>query len=405
MNVMLKVRSNAPAVSDTAPGLKADMKKRCVFVGPAAERYRGGIAQFSSRLAVELSVQNEVRHLSWSRLYPSMLISRELRAGERQERRGMDVDYKLDIMNQRTWKECADHILDFRPDFTVLTWSHPIHALVYSSMLHRLRRFPGRTGTVVFICHNVLPHESFPGAAHLTRFCLSRADRLITHSTACAEKARALLREEQQVRTLFHPLHDEFVVNRAHARAAWAPPAVLNLLFFGTIRRYKGLDVLLQALPEILRRYENVHLTIAGEPFFQGNRLLQGIFGEDILPTVRRLGLAKHVSLELRYIPDAELPGLFYRADLVVFPYRAASQSGSLSLAYSFGKPVIASRTGGFLDSVREGDTGYLAAPEDPQALAEAILRFVERPIASAEVCAATQRMSWANYAAGLLQE
>lgn len=142
-----------------------------------------------------------------------------------------------------------------------------------------------------------------------------------------------------------------------------------RLLFFGTIREYKGLDVLIDALPRVAASDPGVSLTIAGEPF---------IAVENLKQRATQTGVADRIEWKLGYVSDPEVARLLGQCDLVVLPYRNATQSGVVPLAYEFDIPVVATRVGGLEEVVIPGETGYLVPPDDPGALAEAILQFLK---------------------------
>ena len=177
------------------------------------------------------------------------------------------------------------------------------------------------------------------------------------------------------------------------------------MLFFGIVRRYKGVDTLLHALRLLLEEKKNFHLTIAGEIFSKSSRIPFGFSGPrlDLESMIQELGLKEHVTLDLRYIPNSEVAGLFEKSDLAIFPFRSISQSGSLMVAYSFNKPVIVTDLGAFRDSVVEGGTGYFAKAEDHESLANAIIRFMEHPISPASIKEVSRNYSWEKYAETIL--
>jgi glycosyltransferase involved in cell wall biosynthesis len=376
---------------------------RCVFIGPSSERHKGGVAQFSSRLAHELAAHGETLFISWSEIYPSFLISRTLKDSESAHTtKTMPAQFLLSCINPLTWQRCLEQICQYQPQLVIFTWIHPVHAPVYLFLARKLKR--KINAEIVFICHNILPHELLPGLRHLTKLCLSQADRLVVHSSTLAEQARLLVEKKIKITPLFLPLHDFFTTNNEPPEA-WTSNRALNMLFFGLIREYKGVDVLLQAVALVRSEFPMIHLTIAGEVFYD-NSLVCRLWrrSKKGLPQlVRKLALEKNVALDLRYIPDSEVAGFFEKADLVVFPFRSVSQSGSLTVAYSFAKPVIASAMDGFFDVVAEGKSGYLAAPGDPRALADAILRFIAQPLSPIHVREAAQALSWERYVSALL--
>lgn len=365
-------------------------------MGPDRELYRGGIAQFTSELAEELSRSWEVTFVSWSRLYPSRWIDRTQSHDPSADATGRVVARRvLSISNPLTWYSFAKLAAEASPRLVVLTWIHPIHAPVFLALRPLLRRNTG--AEIVYLCHNVLPHESFPGARLLARMVLRGADRLVVHG---AEQRR--LAEElggRGITALNLPLHDFFTPSssRLDDQPKTGRPA---LLFFGAIRDYKGVDLLLRAMPTVLNDFPEAHLTIAGEPFFS-----RGETAKNLQRLIKGLGIESSVTTIFRYIEDREISALFGAADVAVFPYRSASQSGALTVAYAHGVPVIAGRVGGLGDVVAEGTSGYLVEPNNVEALAHGILKFTRSPISRESVTAYAERFSWSGYIRGLVAD
>ena len=212
------------------------------------------------------------------------------------------------------------------------------------------------------ICHNVLPHERRPGDVPLTRALLSRAGTVITHSAAQAAQARDLA-PGAAVRTVTMPPHlpDTGPEDHDAERARWPAPAHCRLLFFGIVRPYKGLDVLLRALAGAPSR---VTLTVAGE-FWGGTSETERLIAE--------LGLAGRVTLRPGYVPARQIPALFAAADALVMPYREATASQNALLAFAHGVPVITTTAGALAESVRDGVDGLTCAPGDAEDLLRAL--------------------------------
>jgi len=240
----------------------------------------------------------------------------------------------------------------------------------------------------VMIADNLIPHEARPFDRAFTRMVTARTDAYLVMSEAVEADLERLVPGAAH-RRVPHPVYAHFADPRGRAAAREALGLTGDvLLFFGFVRRYKGLDVLLEALPRVRAR-RDVTLVVAGE------------FYEPVAATrdrIARLGLEGAVRLLDRYIPDEEVGALFAAADCAVLPYRAATQSGVVLAAYAAGCPVISTRVGGLPEVVEEGVTGHLVPPEDPEALAQAILEFFARGGRARYepgVRAAAERYSW----------
>jgi glycosyltransferase involved in cell wall biosynthesis len=251
-------------------------------------------------------------------------------------------------------------------DLAVFAYLTPLQAPPYLAIMSRL----GRTPKTAVICHNVLPHERRPGDVALTRALLRHADTVLTHSAAQAAQARELA-PGTTVRTVTMPPHlpatrpQTQATERAEVSVpAHTPlpgpadaPAPTRLLFFGIVRPYKGLDVLLRALAQAPPQ---VTLTVAGE-FWGDSTEMDNLIAE--------LGLAGRVTVRPGYVPADQIPALFGAADALVMPYREATASQNALLAFAHGVPVITTTAGALADQVRDGVDGLTCAPDDEKDL------------------------------------
>ena len=302
-------------------------------------------------------------------------------------------------------------------DLVVFAYLTPLQAPPYLAIMAGLGR-PARTAV---ICHNVLPHERRPGDVPLTRALLSRADTVITHSAAQAAQARDLA-PAATVRTVAMPPH--LPATRPKPRAPngprYPPPrpprrparqtprpnrplplpapaepsAPTRLLFFGIVRPYKGLDVLLRALAQAPA---HVTLTVAGE-FWADTTEMDNLIAE--------LGLADRVTLRPGYVPADEIPALFGAADALVMPYREATASQNALLAFAHGVPVITTTAGALAEPVRDGVDGLTCAPGDTEDLLRALKEFSDPQVARrlrAGIPAVDPERGWAGYLRVLL--
>jgi glycosyltransferase involved in cell wall biosynthesis len=359
---------------------------KIALVGPA-HPYKGGGARHTTELAHRLAATgHDVIIESWRAQYP-----RRLYPGQQ------TVDVPEGEPYPRTHRRLAWYRPDgwlaegrrLRPaDLVVFAYLTPLQAPPYLAIMAGLRR---RARTAV-ICHNVLPHERRPGDVPLTRALLSRADTVITHSAAQAAQARDLA-PAATVRTVVMPPHlpgQNHDTERSEVSApapnvpldpavplaqadssdpavplapAGAPTAV-RLLFFGIVRPYKGLDVLLRALAQAPA---HLTLTVAGE-FWADTTEMDNLIAE--------LGLADRVRLRPGYVPADEIPALFGAADALVMPYREATASQNALLAFAHGVPVITTTAGALAEPVRDGVDGLTCAPGDTEDLVRVLKEF-----------------------------
>jgi len=331
--------------------------RRLAVVGPYPP-YRGGIAQFTAALHSALEAEGHtVTGISFSRQYPGWLFpgrSQEVPTGA--EAAAPDARRQLDSLRPWTGIRAARAAASSgATELIFMVWM-PFFAPLYL-LAARAARNRGMTTTA--IVHNALPHEKQPLARPLMRALLRRMDRIITLTQSEAARCGRLAgRDADSITVSPHPVYDHFgaAMEPAAARRilSWPPEGACGLLFFGLIRRYKGLDLLLRALGALYRRSPGApdfSLMIAGE-FYEKERMYRDL--------VVREGLSDKVEICAQYIPDGEVAALFSAADLVVQPYRKATQSGVVQTAFHFGCPVVVSDAGGLADMVRDGEDGMV---------------------------------------------
>ena len=345
-----------------------DPPKRIVLVGPAYP-YRGGIAHFAETMYRDLThAGHEVTVVTFRRQYPAFLFP-----GHSQfEAPGTPAPFEalrlIDTLNPLSWRDTARRIAAISPDLVVIAYWMPFFALAFSAIARALRRRGIRT---VAILHNMLPHERHPGDRWLSRLFLGSCDGFVVMSSSVERDVHAL-RSSALVERIEHPTYDLFgaPLPRDEARRRLdLPPDVPVLLFFGFIRKYKGLDVLLASMPAVVERLPDVRLVVAGESYDAM---------DEALDVVRRHGLEPHVRFDMTYIPADTVPAYFGAADVVVQPYRSATQSGVAQIAFHFEKPLIVTDVGGLAEVVPHERAGFVVPPADAPALAAAIVRFFE---------------------------
>jgi glycosyltransferase involved in cell wall biosynthesis len=322
-------------------------------VGPT-HPYKGGIAQYTTAMAHELAAAgHEVRLESWSHQYPRLLYPGQLTVTEPELPPFPGTLRRLSWRRPDSWYACGRRLRDC--DVVVLVTATPIQMPAYLGIFAGLGH--RRTTRVVAQCHNVLPHERRPSDVRLMRGVLSRVDGVLVHTAEQAKIAKSLT-DKPVVAEHMAPI----VV--ASGVPATSDEVFRRLLFFGIVRPYKGLDVLLRAMAA---GPDGVSLRVAGE-FWGGPEETERLIGE--------LELAPRVELRPGYVDACDVPGLFADVDALVLPYRTATASLNAFLAFAHERPVIATRVGTVEQDVRDGVDGVLCAPDDVKSLAEALRRF-----------------------------
>jgi glycosyltransferase involved in cell wall biosynthesis len=370
------------------------MTRRICLVGPAYP-FRGGIAHFTSALARTFAAHHDVFVANFKRLYPGFLFPGKTQFDESGNPFDVDSRRLIDTLNPASFWQTARAIHDFRPDCVIFQWWHPFFAPAYRTIIFFLSKLG--TTNIVFLCHNVLPHESSPVDRWLIRIAFHPVKSFLVQSTEDRDNLLRL-RRGARVRVQPHPIYDIFrrgARSREQARAELGVDGPM-LLFFGLIRPYKGLGILIDAFAQSLEHTE-ARLFIVGE------------FYEDKAPYVERinrLGIAKRVTIVDRYVPNEDVETYFLASDVVILPYLSATQSGITQIAFAFDKPVIVTAVGGLPDVVEDGKTGFVVPPANPGALAAAIGKFYEAGDPArweAAVRAAKGRFSWERCREALL--
>lgn len=338
------------------------------LIGPAPP-LRGGIAHYNAQLAAEFATRHQVTLISFSRQYPSLLFPGRTQFEPDSPAPAMTAEALLDSINPLSWLRAGRRAADLSPDLIVVHWWNPFFGPCIGTTVRVAKR--RSRAPVAFVCHNVTPHEPFPATRHLTSFALASGDAWLAHSETVRRDLESL-QLRGPILPIPYPAGRGFgsLIDRDEAKSRLGLSGNV-LLFFGLIRRYKGLPHLLEALPLVLRTLDCT-LLVVGE-FYEGR--------DSCVKQIDALGLASNVRTVDRFVSDQEVGLYFSAADLVVLPYESATQSAIIPIAFAFERPVIATRVGGLPEAVRDGETGLLVQPRNPTALAEAIIRFYEEKL------------------------
>lgn len=337
-----------------------------LIIGPMFP-WRGGIAHHSASLAEHLKTRHRVEAVTFSRQYPKLFFPGTSQYDTGGHPPSIPVHQWIDSINPFTWLRTASRIRKLKPDLLIFAYSIPFFGPAYG-VIAALTRWKTKTKTL-FFCHNVLPHEKRIGDTFFAKFAFAFADFFFLQSHTLEQDLR-LLQPTAKFAVAPHPLHETIgkAIPTMEARKLLGISAKRVILFFGYVRKYKGLMTLLDAMTTINKNLNgDILLLVAGE-FYESIATYQ--------QKVHELGLEQHIRFHAQYVPHDEVPLFFSAADVVVLPYRSATQSGIVPMAYNFDKPVIATKVGGLAEVVIDGKTGFLVPPNDPAALANAVSRF-----------------------------
>lgn len=382
------------ALGDSMAETTTAPSPRITVVGPVYP-HRGGIAHYTACMARALSESGcAVQLISFRRLYPRWLFPGKSQFDPSSRPVEFPSERILSPLNPLTWLVALRAIARFSPDLVVLAWWHSWFFPLTVFMLGWLRWVQRRRA--VLLCHNIGSHDHRV-ADSLAWPILSRLP--YGHIVHQSDGPRRILALNAKARVVCspHPVYETFcddAVTRDEARRRLnLDPAAEVCLVFGLVRRYKGLDIAIEATGLLRDQRSLLRLIVAGEfyePRDPYDRMIQ------------RLGLAGRVVVHNRYVPNEEVAAYFRAADLLVAPYRDASHSGVVQIAHGFGLPVVATDVGGMKDLVRDGETGLLVRAVDAKALAEAIGRFFDQGLAAdfrRNIVKEKNRFSWSALA------
>ena len=336
------------------------------IIGPA-HPLRGGLATFDQRLAREFIHQGDFCVIySFSLQYPSILFPGTSQYTDEPAPEGIKIYTLINSINPLNWWNVGRQIARAKHDIVLVRYWIPFMGPALGTILRQVRK--NKHTRIIGLADNVIPHEKRPGDTMFTRYFLKSCDAFITMS----DKVMADLRTfepSKPARVVAHPLYDNFgdsIAKQEARQKLGLKETDKIILFFGFIRQYKGLDLLLEAMGDPRIREAGTKLLVAGE------------FYEDEKPyreSIERLGIGDLLILHTHFIPDSGVVNYFCAADLVVQPYKNATQSGVTPLAYHFEKPMVVTNVGGLPSLVPDHKAGLVCSPE-PEAIASAILEY-----------------------------
>jgi glycosyltransferase involved in cell wall biosynthesis len=339
---------------------------KVVIIGPA-HPLRGGLATFNQRLAREFMLSgNDCSIYSFSLQYPSFLFPGKTQYTDEPAPEGITIHTVVNSINPFNWIKIGNRLKKEKPDIIIVRYWLPVMGPALGTILRRVRR--NKHTRIVCIADNIIPHEKRPGDKPFTKYFLKSCDAFITMSEKVMSDLRTF-EKTKPAQLVQHPLYDTFgdIISKTEARKHLGLAENEKIvLFFGFIRKYKGLDLLFDAMRNL--KNSGIKLLVAGE------------FYEDDKPykeQIEKNGISDQLILRTNFIPDSEVKDYLCAADAVIQPYRNATQSGVTPLAYHFEKPMIVTNVGGLPSLVPHNKVGLVVEP-DPLAVANGILQFYQ---------------------------
>jgi glycosyltransferase involved in cell wall biosynthesis len=343
------------------------MNQKVIIIGPA-HPLRGGLASFDERLARQFQQQNfDTTIYTFSLQYPDFLFPGTTQYSSEPAPTDIKIKVCINSINPLNWIKVGNELRILKPDMIVVRYWLPLMGPCLGTILKIVKR--NKFTKVVCIADNVIPHEKRFGDKPFTQYFVQPINAFVTMSAKVLSDLKSFT--NKSAKQIVHPLYDNF--GEALPKNVAREKLGLNsddkiILFFGFIRKYKGLDILLEAMHDERMKNANIKLLIAGE-FYEDRKLYDDLIAE--------LNIADQLILRTEFISDSEVAYYLSAADFVIQPYRNATQSGVTPLAYHFEKPMLVTNVGGLPDLVPDGKVGLIAEP-DATSIATQILKLYE---------------------------
>lgn len=428
---------------------------KIVCFGPGP-RFKGGIANYNTSLAKTLDAEtdHEIHIVSWTQQYPSIIPRKFEDTSSKtdfMEGSSIQIHYLTNYNNPFSWLQTAQFIAGLKPDKVIFQWAIAIQGLPMGVIARKLSMMSSTE--VIFDLHFVQQKEGSKIDDLCTQYGIKPAHTYLTHSYKTVDELKSLfpnqrfIVNESGVRTgdntettketssgktvikLYHPVYDLYAPDPAFNVEAFKKELGLNkhvFLFFGFIRKYKGLHMAIEAFSEVAKTREDVSFLICGEEFWTTldpnkwttklkNILFSGLkmilLSKDSdeqnyrpLERIKSLGIEDRTVIINTFIPNEDVHKYFQVADSSILFYETATPSGVESLTYNFELPILATEVGHFPETIKDGYNGYLADATNIELMAQIMLKSIDQPIERKHVRKAAEKMSWTNYVQAILK-
>lgn len=361
---------------------------KITILGPA-HPYRGGIAALNERLAKELvSEGHDVNIVSFTLQYPSFLFPGKTQFSDHVEKFSFPVTREVNSVNPLNWIKVGTRLKKQKPDLLLVRFWIPFMAMSLGTICRLVSK--NKHTKIISIADNIIPHEKRPGDNFLCNYFINSTDGFITMSESVLVDLKKFNKNKPGILSP-HPIYDHY--GKIELREIALKKVNLSdnyryVLFFGFIRDYKGLDLLLNALADPFFRDNNIKLIVAGE-FYTDHSVYMNL--------ISKLKINDLVELRTDYIPNSDVPNYFNSADIIAQPYKSATQSGVTQISYHFNKPMLVTNVGGLPEIVPHLKAGYVVNP-DPEEIKDALIDYFSNNRLNeftANVIIEKERFSW----------
>jgi len=352
--------------------LVQDTKKKIIIIGPAYP-YRGGNALFVTQTFDVLKNDFDVKIFNYKLLYPSLLFP-----GTTQfDKSKMQVfkvpsERLVNSISPLNWYKVAKRIIKEKADLIIFDWWHPFFGFCHGVISSLIKK--EYSNKILFITENVVSHEANRIDKFFTKIGLRNASMFLALSKNVEEELERFVKGSKIFRSEL-PIYDCYKSDDISELSKFKSQLGINkddqvILFFGYVRKYKGLDILLKAFPKILQKFPNTFLLVVGE-FYDNPNIYFELIDE--------LNILERVKVINQFVANEEVAKYYLASDVVVLPYRSATQSGILNVAYGFNKPVIVTNVGGLAEFVIEGKTGYVIKPDSEDEIVKGYKKYISK--------------------------
>jgi glycosyltransferase involved in cell wall biosynthesis len=372
------------------------MNKKVIIIGSAWPLRAGGLATFNERLAKQFIQEGfDTSIYTFSLQYPSFLFPGSTQLSNEPAPTNLKIKACINSINPLNWLNVGNELRKLKPNYIVVRFWMPFFGPCLGTILRIVNR--NKFTQIICIADNVIPHEKRLGDKVLTKYFFSSIHRFVTMSEKVNEDLKTFTQKPSI--NIVHPIYDNFgdIVTKEEARKYLDLPVNEKIiLFFGFIRKYKGLDLLLEAMNDIRIKEANIKLLIAGE--FYDNK-------EEYETIISKYNLANSLYLRTQFIDNSEVKYYVGAADFVIQPYKHATQSGVTPLAYHFEKPMLVTNVGGLADLVPHLKVGVVTEP-DAHAIASGIIQLYEfgETHFLKHLCEEKKKLSWGNLIASIIE-
>ncbi len=352
--------------------MNPETKKKIIIIGPAYP-YRGGNALFVTQTFEVLKNHFDVKIFNYTLLYPSLLFPGTTQF-DKSEKQVFKVPNErlVNSISPLNWYKVSKRIIQEKADLIIFDWWHPFFGFCHGAISSLIKKeYPNK---ILFITENVVSHEANKVDKILTKIGLRNASMFLALSKNVEEELKRFAKGSKIYRSEL-PIYDCYKIDDVSEMSKFKNQLGINkddqvILFFGYVRKYKGLDILLKAFPKILEKFPNTFLLVVGE--FYDNP-------DSYFKLIEELNITERVKVINQFVPNEEVAKYYLTSDVVVLPYRSATQSGILNVAYGFNKPVIVTNVGGLAEFVIEGKTGFVVKPDSEDEIVKGYEEYLSK--------------------------